>query len=603
ACVTVAYTKESGLEGPLARMGEVEHKEADGLNWLLSVSQAQFECVDELPELPEDALGAEDKDLGVVVTVSRAAGHKCERCWVYSETVGDCEEHPTLCHRCADVVQELGVGFSGTFAHFESSGNTTTPPRDWVKVYSGEFLMVSGNDCHNMAPDAAFEGHHRTQKPVTLFVDCAMGGTVPKIVEDEKTKWAADHCLQINVERRDRQLQSVGKFGEQLHVCWSMCTQDGIRYQHFFVTDLVHTMEFLTTGLQVHSNALGAPYYVDVSFTKTHEVEHRMKQVCGSMAYSVSLRNCEHLARFIHSGSWVSYQMLQGSYLGSTFVQYMMDEHLKKSNCLPVELQAEVARRPLYSSRDYAGLLRYESSPRGLSRADHDAFNVLVVGPSGCGKSRLINLLFNCDVTESKGAAHSVTREMTVLSGQGKIRDSFRKVNIIDTIGLCDSHISASMVLELIKSSLRVNFAYIDQVVVICSGRIEAIHTENIKQILEWLRYKDYKYSFTFVYNKADLLTTAEREMGVINMCQSLQVQRIVARWAPGCIVAGDVIRRSIEPRPGLLTRAKCVATGFPAGQEPEQVIEEMCKVVDSAFSIVDIQQRIPVQESWCAIL
>jgi len=109
ACVKVAYTKESGLEGPLARMGEVEHKEADGLNWLLSVSQAQFECVDELPELPEDELGAEDKDLGVVVTVSRASGHKCERCWVYSETVGDCEEHPTLCHRCADVVQELGV--------------------------------------------------------------------------------------------------------------------------------------------------------------------------------------------------------------------------------------------------------------------------------------------------------------------------------------------------------------------------------------------------------------------------------------------------------------------------------------------------------------
>ncbi|CAE7254456.1 spn2 [Symbiodinium sp. KB8] len=415
-----------------------------------------------------------------------------------------------------------------------------------------------------------------------------MGSTVPKVVEDEKTNWVADHCLQINVERRDRQLQSVGKFGEQLHICWSRCQQNGIRYNHFFVTDLVHTMEFLTTGLQVHSNALQAPYYVDASFAKTSEVEHRMKQVCGSMAYSVSLRNCEHLARYIHSGSWVSYQMLQGSYLGSTFVQYMMDEHMKKSNCLPGELRVEAPRRQLYSSRDYAGFLKYESSPRGLSRADHDAFNVLVVGPSGCGKSKLINLLFNSDVTESKGAAHSVTREMKVLSGQGKIYDSIRKVNIIDTIGLCDSHISARMVLELIKSSLKVNFAYIDQVVVICSGRIEAIHTESITQTLEWLRYKDYRYSFTFVYNKADLLAPSERELGVIHMCQLLQVKRLVFTYPLGNFVAGDVMRHHIEPRPGVVTRAKCVSTGFPEGQESEHVIEEMCKVVDSqSFSTV----------------
>ena len=434
---------------------------------------------------------------------------------------------------------------------------------------------------------------HRSQKPVTLFEDRAMGSTVPKVVEDEKTNWVADHCLQINVERRDRQLQSVGKFGEQLHICWSRCQQNGIRYNHFFVTDLVHTMEFLTTGLQVHSNALQAPYYVDASFAKTSEVEHRMKQVCGSMAYSVSLRNCEHLARYIHSGSWVSYQMLQGSYLGSTFVQYMMDEHMKKSNCLPGELRVEAPRRQLYSSRDYAGFLKYESSPRGLSRADHDAFNVLVVGPSGCGKSKLINLLFNSDVTESKGAAHSVTREMKVLSGQGKIYDSIRKVNIIDTIGLCDSHISARMVLELIKSSLKVNFAYIDQVVVICSGRIEAIHTESITQTLEWLRYKDYRYSFTFVYNKADLLAPSERELGVIHMCQLLQVKRLVFTYPLGNFVAGDVMRHHIEPRPGVVTRAKCVSTGFPEGQESEHVIEEMCKVVDSAFSILDSYEQI----------
>ncbi len=38
------------------------------------------------------------------VTVSKAQGEKCERCWAYSETVGSCSEHPTICARCAEVI-------------------------------------------------------------------------------------------------------------------------------------------------------------------------------------------------------------------------------------------------------------------------------------------------------------------------------------------------------------------------------------------------------------------------------------------------------------------------------------------------------------------
>ncbi|MBQ4313445.1 MAG: class I tRNA ligase family protein, partial [Clostridia bacterium] len=42
---------------------------------------------------------------GLGVKVGKAEGEKCERCWVYSETVGQCEEHPTLCARCAAVLK------------------------------------------------------------------------------------------------------------------------------------------------------------------------------------------------------------------------------------------------------------------------------------------------------------------------------------------------------------------------------------------------------------------------------------------------------------------------------------------------------------------
>ncbi len=39
---------------------------------------------------------------GLSVSVSRAPGEKCNRCWVYSETIGSSTEHPTLCKRCQD---------------------------------------------------------------------------------------------------------------------------------------------------------------------------------------------------------------------------------------------------------------------------------------------------------------------------------------------------------------------------------------------------------------------------------------------------------------------------------------------------------------------
>ena len=41
---------------------------------------------------------------GVGISVTRAEGEKCERCWTYSDTVGKCADHPTLCERCARTV-------------------------------------------------------------------------------------------------------------------------------------------------------------------------------------------------------------------------------------------------------------------------------------------------------------------------------------------------------------------------------------------------------------------------------------------------------------------------------------------------------------------
>ena len=43
----------------------------------------------------------------LAVTVEKAEGGKCERCWTWSTWVGSDAEHPTTCQRCADVLKSL----------------------------------------------------------------------------------------------------------------------------------------------------------------------------------------------------------------------------------------------------------------------------------------------------------------------------------------------------------------------------------------------------------------------------------------------------------------------------------------------------------------
>ena len=47
----------------------------------------------------------ESGDGELEVTVNKAEGEKCERCWCYSKTVGENADHPTLCARCAAVIE------------------------------------------------------------------------------------------------------------------------------------------------------------------------------------------------------------------------------------------------------------------------------------------------------------------------------------------------------------------------------------------------------------------------------------------------------------------------------------------------------------------
>ncbi|MDL2325237.1 isoleucine--tRNA ligase [Ruminococcaceae bacterium OttesenSCG-928-A16] len=56
-------------------------------------------------EVQQGGEGTPGEVEGLQVSTHRAPGEKCERCWQYKETVGHNHKHPTLCARCAAILE------------------------------------------------------------------------------------------------------------------------------------------------------------------------------------------------------------------------------------------------------------------------------------------------------------------------------------------------------------------------------------------------------------------------------------------------------------------------------------------------------------------
>ena len=90
-----AKTIGKALEAKLVMSGKSQVLETvaanqDAARELLNVSQLEI--------APSDAAEMQ-------ITVQRADGEKCERCWHWETDVGSNPEHPTICGRCVAAVK------------------------------------------------------------------------------------------------------------------------------------------------------------------------------------------------------------------------------------------------------------------------------------------------------------------------------------------------------------------------------------------------------------------------------------------------------------------------------------------------------------------
>merc|ERR1712037_329054 len=330
----------------------------------------------------------------------------------------------------------------------------------------------------------------------------------------------------------------------------------------------------------------------------------RMRKVCGMTNYSLGLRNCEHVARYIQSGVWVSFQMAEGGPLRSIF-QGLVTKFSTLINMLPEELVPKIGRTVRLHNEIENNIQLMACMKSGLSQADTDgARNVLFLGPTGAGKSTLINYLFNANVCQTAATASSVTRQLQFAQGSGiswyinggKKEYTTTKFNIIDTVGFCDSVFTGSQVLSMIKSSVKLNMAHIDCVVVVCSGRIEKCHANAIKQFMGLLRYEKSKDNFVFIYNKSDGHSLQVKTQNLLTMTEMLGVKKtegIPVQWQSS---GSGTVTRKIK---------KMIALGFPPDARYDDIATDCALLYESVpvATTMEKKERIPLDESYCTIL
>lgn len=211
----------------------------------------------------------------------------------------------------------------------------------------------------------------------------------------ERTSWSR-HSLVFDETTRETNLSVIDLYfpaNSEIQLAKQNVCVGGCSYQHFFITDTkgAHFLEFIClernprefySAFRVQSNTLPhGTFEVLKKKNVTLEIKERMVQMLGMSNYSLCLRNSEHVANYIFSGIWASFQM-EGDGCLLNYFSYAMTESVRKeinqfpSAILPKTVGA-ITGPKVYSMIDqHYAPARFNF----FSDFNEETYNILVVG-------------------------------------------------------------------------------------------------------------------------------------------------------------------------------------------------------------------------------
>jgi len=443
-----------------------------------------------------------------------------------------------------------------------------------------------------------------------------MGATY-SFLNAEKNTWL-EHSIQYDGQIREANLKFLDEIKDNtnLYAAYTKSKWGNIGYEHWFITDNIHFIEFGSASLDIYKarvtiNTNTRDFICDhIPTSMNNEIRDRIRHVLGMSNYSLILRNCEHVANYIIRNRWISAQMDEdrGSIFNS-FISYLLADHKKLVNTFPSNIRPHVFRGGQKIKKVYSFLHDHFEATRFDYYLDsaEDTYNILVVGPTGAGKSHLINVFFNQEICDSEVNLRSVTREIYFVRGRGEIYDLKEKkflikdIIVADTIGLCDTEWDHTQIINMIKGRISSNCRYIDAVYIVYrADRLIKQYVDNIKKVLNWLNYdpqnKSYNANtrFWFIGTYADYLSN-EKKVELSNQARE--------------IFGLENLTERVFDIDETVQMDSLIFTGFPPEEALNSVtkprVEECIKKLSIIRKIPGNIKRIEIQENGgkCTIL
>mmetsp|Transcript_29800 Transcript_29800/g.58355 ORF Transcript_29800/g.58355 Transcript_29800/m.58355 type:complete len:463 (+) Transcript_29800:99-1487(+) len=353
-----------------------------------------------------------------------------------------------------------------------------------------------------------------------------MGTAWSEVKNKEMERWSNHEMPMANNALTDKWINScpIWDTFTKVSLCYVTRKDFEMNYRHYVVVledgDSEFALEF--TGDDIWSSRVQFHPRVPLGLTveefapkpgrdfNRSKYQTRMLCVIGSSNYSLVLRNCEHVGNFVLHGKWFSRQVAAAhqSNLFGYFVSSLSKHYKKNLNAIPrgVMLQltnllgGEVneekveppSRRVLFQGGEFQ--FEYTDQDHTGSRVTPNHWVYLILGPTGAGKSSLINTIYQQRVARAELQPDSVTNDLAFYYGVVN-GPTFKNIPtcFIDTVGFCDTQMSASKTMALLKSRISASVDHINRVVVVLKSRVAAGERAALKQVVSWLQLANYR--------------------------------------------------------------------------------------------------------------